>query len=66
MFEYVWNLCFCQDFVSMEKEGGGRILILRSASASSLYLKIAFNLGQLLLLMHDETCKTLGQKMHRW
>ena len=65
MFEYDWNLCYCQDFLSIENEEGGRILILKGASASSSYLKIAFNLGQLLLLMHNETCKTLGQKMHR-
>ena len=25
IFEYEWNLCFCQDFVSMEKKEGERI-----------------------------------------
>ena len=36
LFEYEWDWFVCQDFVSME----GRILILRSLSASSSHLKI--------------------------
>jgi hypothetical protein len=35
--EYEWNLCFCQDFGIIKKEG--EFPILRSAIASSSHLK---------------------------
>ena len=40
VFEYEWNLCFCQDFGVMPgRKEGRRISILRSAIASSSHLK---------------------------
>ena len=40
VFEYEWNLCFCQDFGVMQ---GSRISILRSAIASTSHLKMTEN-----------------------
>ena len=40
VFEYEWNLCFCQDFGVMSGRKEGSIMsILRSAIASTSHLK---------------------------
>ena len=53
VFEYEWNLCFCQDFGVMQGRKEVEFSILRIAIASTSHLKIGKFSGPGIMSIHE-------------